>query len=516
MKYHRALFCLCLWTDFTGLSTLLRLVMLSSLLGFPWRADAAISLNDVLVTSLNESPSLAIKKASENIFRSSFFEARSVFDPQVVFSTGYNGKVPVSQTEHQNVYQSSLSITALTLFGVSISPNISIVGIADNTMPSTTNQGTTALTIGIPLGEGLGRNMSWANMTYASKNYEAAGYDLEFAASQIVHDAAAAYWNYVFSYQALQFAMGRRKSAEEQLGIATALANAGEISHMKLEQSKAFLYGQEQSVVMAYLGVVSDWHALLAVMGRKVNGRETPEVPQDKYPLPLSSSALAGLDASALTGLALEKSADFRSKKVRVEATDALMAGSRNGKRQKFDLKITGAYTGWQDGATARDYFESVSGKNKGMNVSATLTYTLPLGDHGSEAVLIRSRALYEQSRVEREELVRDTNSALFEDVEWIKALADAYGIADASVESYRLSKAGELRKFRMGLSDLTALQTATDRLADAENEFNGLGRKYALRLLDIRLKTGTLITNSGAGFSIDREALFTLPGVPR
>ncbi len=315
MKYHRALFCLCLWTDFTGLSTLLRLVMLSSLLGFPWRADAAISLNDVLVTSLNESPSLAIKKASENIFKSSFFEARSVFDPQVVFSTGYNGKVPVSQTEHQNVYQSSLSITAVTLFGVSISPNISIVGIADNTMPTTTNQGTTALTIGIPLGEGLGRNMSWANMTYASKNYEAAGYDLEFVASQIVHDAAAAYWNYVFSYQALQFAIGRRKSADEQLGIATALANAGEISHMKLEQSKAFLYGQEQSVVMAYLGVVSDWHALLAVMGSKVNGRETPEVPQDKYPLPLPSSALAGLDATALTGLALEKSADFRPRR---------------------------------------------------------------------------------------------------------------------------------------------------------------------------------------------------------
>lgn len=490
--------------------------MLSFLLGFAWRADAAISLNDVLVTTLNESPSLAIKKESENIFKSSFFEARSVFDPQVVFSTGYSGRVPVSQTEHQNVYQSSLSITAETPFGVSISPVISIVGIADNTMPSTTNQGTTALTIGIPLGEGLGRNMSWANMTYARKSYEAAGYELEFAASQIVHDAAAAYWNYVFSYQALRFAKGRLKSAEEQLVIATALANAGEISRMKLEQSKAFRYGQEQSVVMAYLGVVSDWHALLAVMGRKANGREIPEVPQDKYPVPLSPSALAGLDASGLTGLALEKSADYRSRKVRVEATDALIAGSRNRKRQKVDLRITGAYTGWQDGDSASDYLKAISGNNQGVNVSATLSYTLPLGDHSSEAVLIRSRALYEQSRVEREELERDINSALFEDVQWIKALADAYGIADASVESYRLSKDGELKKFRMGLSDLTALQTATDRLADAENEFNGLGRKYALRLLDIRLKTGTLVSRSGVGFSIDSEALFTLPGVPR
>lgn len=500
-----------IWHAPAPLFKMCRALATLALLAVPVRSDASISIMEAIDVSLTDSPSLAIQKEAEKISRSAWLDALAPFDPQVSISGGYERDPATSQLKS---YSSSVSISALAPAGLTFAPSLSFTGSTSLTDPAivTSNTSTAAITIGIPLGAGLGHNMAWATRLYTKKSLDASAWDLEYAAASTAYKAASAYWNYLYSYHSLLFANTRRQSAEEQVQISKALAHAGEISEVKVFQATAFLHEQEQLVSAAKLALIKDWHALLGIMGISVKDREIPEVPEDSFPVPDSTAKITGSDVTLLTSLAMAKSPELHSKRLRLEAMDALVAGSRNRMRPKISLQLRASYSREHDGPSISDYFSSISGSSPGGRFSASLTYTLPLGNHSDEALLLKNRALYEQARIDMFENDRFLKNGIAEDLEWIRNLADAYESAKKSVDAYRFSKEAEMKKFRMGLSDITSLQTANDRLASAENTLNFLGHQYAISMLGVRLKTGTIVTSSGSGFSCEREKIFTLP----
>jgi len=203
---------------------------------------------------------------------------------------------------------------------------------------------------------------------------------------------------------------------------------------------------------------------------------------------------------------------DLHAIKLESEATNFEVKGARNQLKQDISLAFGIGYNGQHNGIKASDYFSSLYSNVPGANISATLSYKFAFHNHGEQGLLVQSIARYEKNvvtQVQIEQEIEQKTSLAVRDIEvTIKSLQ----ASQKSVELYRKVYIAELKKYKMGLSNLFELQKVSDDLTSAEKQLLETEKAYALSLVDLRYQIGALFNQKDGVQSVTMEHFTTLP----
>jgi outer membrane protein TolC len=508
MRYSAWL--LSLLEPFSGKARTIYFGMLVMVL-LPCRATASVSLLEVVRTALHQAPGVQLERENLRSSESDVLGARSAFDPQVSLSLGYRHDALSSLfgSELKSV-TSTLSSSTLLPFGLIIRPEISVVGYTPSGSLSG-SQASSGITFTLPLMEGLGDNSSRKALSAYRKVYQAENCSLQHTASATIYGAARAYWNYLYAYRALKLDQQLRDKAEESFSATKALAVAGEIAMIRPDQAKAYLQQTAVAELSSNQSLRQAWSALFLAMGTSIAGRENPEEPVDLFPVPGGDFSL--LDSvSALKARAFSSRSDLQALRLQSDAANDLLAGSRNRMKPKIDIDLYAGYSGQHKGSAIADYLSSLASEVPGLNFSATLRYLFATGNHSDEAALIRSRSLYEKSLITRDDLERNITGSVGLAAASVKNAAAVWSLSMQSASTYRLLHAAELKKYRMGMSDLFKVQTVSTDRANAEKQLLAAEQAYATSLLTLRFEVAALMRVQDGSYSVEQQDLVTLP----
>lgn len=505
---YRTLFIRTLF-DFVPSSKKLLVGVFAFLILFPQPTFAALSLLEAVRSALDHAPGILLQRESLLISESDVLGARSAFDPQVSLSFGYRkdalalGDLKTATT--------ALSTTTLTPFGLTVTPQVSVIG----STPSDTRSSSVAsagVTFILPLLEGLGDNISRTALSASKKMYKAESLTLQHTAGRTVYQAADAYWNYLYAYRMLKLDQQLSQSALESYNATKALAGVGEVAMVRSDQAEAYLQQAQASEITAVQELGQSWNALLLSMGSDTVGRESPEEPLDSFPVPDGDILLLLADGGALKAKAFASRTDLQALKLQGDAASDILRGSRNRMKPKVDLELWAGYNGLHEGATFSDNFSSLSTGIPGVNISATVRYSLDAGNHRDEAAYIHSRSQVEIAAINRQELERSIESMVVLAVASVKNSAAIYRLSIESARTYRLLNTAELKKYRMGMSDLFKVQSVSTDLASAEKQLLAAQKAYASSLLALRYDVASLFRVNDGNFTVEMDDLVTIP----
>ncbi|MEI6638827.1 MAG: TolC family protein [Chlorobium sp.] len=493
----------------SGRKLLLVLSVFACLVFFPQPSFAALSLMEAVRTALDHAPGVLTQRESLLISESDVLGARSAFDPHASLSFGYRkdalalGDIKTATT--------ILSTSMLTPFGLTVTPQVSVVGSTpSNTLSS--SEASAGVTFTLPLMEGLGDNISRTALSASRKRYKAESLTLQHTAGRTVYQVAESYWNYLYAYRTLKLNQQLSQSAQESYKATRALAGAGEVAVVRADQAQAYLQQAQASEINAVQALGQSWNTLLLSMGSDTVGRESPEEPLDFFPVPDGDVSLLLAEDGALKAKAFASRADLQALKLQGDAAADILLGSRNRMKPKVDLELWAGYNGLQDGATFMNNLSSLSTGIPGVNISATLRYSLDAGNHSDEAYYINSRSQVEIAAINRQELGRSIESSVALAVASVKNSAAIYRLSKESARSYRLLNTAELKKYRMGMSDLFKVQSVLNDLASAEKQLLAAEKAYASSLLTLRYEVASLLRVKEGSFTVEMNDLVTIP----
>jgi outer membrane protein TolC len=213
-----------------------------------------------------------------------------------------------------------------------------------------------------------------------------------------------------------------------------------------------------------------------------------------------------------LKAQAFSSRSDLQALRLQSDAANDLLAGSRNRMKPKIDIDLWAGYRGQHKGSAIADYLSSIASEVPGLNVSATLRYMFATGNYSDEAALIRSRSLYEKSLISYLEMERSISGSVGLAAEAVKNTTDVYWLSMQSASTYRLLHAAELKKYRLGISDLFKTQAISTDLAHAEKQLLAVEQAYATSLLTLRYEIAALVHVQDGSYSVEQQDLVTLP----
>jgi outer membrane protein TolC len=466
-------------------------------------------------TGLEHAPAVEAERQGVKISEASLSRARSWYDPTLTLSSGYRKDAHFAESGgNLHTVSSSLALSQRLPSGITVAPTLGFVRSSTNLDGSIgATAGSAGMSISVPLFKGLGdRNLNRATRDAARQSLKAEKEILVTTVATSAYQIASAYWNYVYACGQLDLAHVLTGSAEHQLNATKALAEADQIAQLMVEQADAYLQQSKASEISAALAVEESWHALLLAMGVDPADQPVPAKPEDVFPVP-EQGFLADLPSlDTLQVMALRNRSDLRSGAYGTAAAATLLEGYRNERKPDVSLILWGGYSGTSSGNGFSDYFTALNHNVPGTSVSASLSWAIDVGNRLDQAAFQTRLAMLEQSRIEEAVLQRSVRSGVATALASVRNAAAVYRLNLVSAEAYGRLKEGEMKKFRMGLSDIFNLQTASNNLASADMQLLAAKKTFAQAILDLRMATGSLIDVTDGSVTITSANLVSLP----
>lgn len=474
-----------------------------------------ITLLQCISSSLEHTPALLSEKQALRVSEAALEEARSWYDPNVSLSSTYMKEArSMVNGGNLHVFSSRLSVTQRLPSGITVTPAITLDRSATNADGSiTTNSASSGITIILPLFRGFGKN----NIYRTTR--EAAGQLLEAEKQAFVnvlettiYGTASVYWNYVYVWRQRELARRLTESAESQLKATRALAQAELIAPLMIDQANAYLRQAKAAEITAVLSVEEIWQELLLAIGLDPSLHAVPEAPMDSFPIPSETfcSEMPAIDA--LQSLAANERADLHASRLQSASSSTLLEGYRNQLGHDISLQLWGGYSGSSIGNGFGDYLSSATQQIPGANLGATITWEIDAGNRADHAAYIRQQAQLELCMIQESQLERSIKSGVVIALAAVRNAGEVYRLNLKSADAYRRLKDGELQKFRMGMSDIFNLQSASNNLALAEQQLLMAEKSFAMAVLELRRSTGMLVEDRDGMANIRAANLLTVP----
>jgi len=478
--------------------------------------DPGISLLQCVQTGLEHAPAILNERQSVRISEASLSQAKSWYDPSLTLSSGYR-KVARFILNEGNLHSvsSSLALTQRLPSGITVAPSLELDRSDTNLEGSIASTGASAgMSITVPLFRGLGSSNRYRTTRVAAEqSLEAERKVLVTSIATSTYATASAYWGYVYACNQLDLAHILTESAESQLKATRALAEADQIALFMVDQADAYLQQSKASEISAALSVEQSWHALILSMGLDLQVQPVPAKPSDAFPVPEGGflAALPSLDS--LQAAALRNRSDLHAGALDTASAATVLEGYRNERKPHISLTLWGGYSGASTGDAFSDYFTAVNHNIPGISLSASLSWAIDIGNRSNQAAYISKLALLEQNRIREAALQRSIRSEIATALSSVRNAATLYKLNLVSAEAYKRLKDGEMKKFKMGLSDIFNLQIASNNLFSAEMQLLAAKKSFAQSILDLRLATGSLVDVVDGSVTIGPANLIALPG---
>jgi outer membrane protein TolC len=493
-----------------------------------------IRLMDVIRSAIEKDATVKVYKSQQNIAAAGELSAMAAFDPQLKASVARSSDyTPISETQKKSYSRAGFSdVTKLKQgalsysvgyekryrSGISISPAVTVsTGESNdpqNRQPVTS--GKIQFAVIKPLAQGRDSKVNTAYEKSSRIEIESASLDSLYAVSQTVHKAVAAYWNYVYSYKAFQIAQKSKQRAEKLYNDTKTLVEGSEVAPSELDQLTANLNQKLADCERASQALLQSKNELKIVMGvtRDLNMEIGP--PADFFPVERILNGTIEVERSEkkLIEFAAAKRKDYLAAQKRLEAYKFTIPAARDALKPKIDLQMAAGYNGRKDDKGAAALIAAMHDNVPGVNVSATLSYSFPIGNKSAKAGVIRQEEQYYQAKIKAEEIERQIGINIGTRVNAVASIIRRYKQMAESERLYEKAIENEKEKNRMGVSTLLDIVNLEDRLGQAELSLESAVLEFASAVADLRFEAGCLGIIETGECEIKVEDVIAMPEV--
>lgn len=363
-----------------------------------------------------------------------------------------------------------------------------------------------------PLLRGRGRNIATMSERVAELYIEITKENTVYNNSYEILQIGDAYWKYYTAFKNLEIYLENEKRVKNVLDMTQELVKADKKPAGDLSQIYADLANQQKLTVSAQ----QDLYNARLYLGRMVGLSDADSRnigdPMNEYPT-ITESGVQNLDKEFFTNLALQKRNDLIAAQKTISASEMQYELAENNKKPQLDLEGFVFYGSASQG-NGKNYRLSslVNEEGRYMGVGAKLTFSFDLNNNLAKGNLARSKVALNDQNIVTQNLERNIHLNISSSVNNLSSSILILERSKESLENYRQAFNDEQVKFQTGLTTLLNLILFQERLTNSELQYLQAQQNFALSILNLRHETGTLISQDANGFTISRDAYYSIP----
>ncbi|HQR67305.1 MAG TPA: TolC family protein, partial [Thermoanaerobaculia bacterium] len=358
-------------------------------------------------------------------------------------------------------------------------------------------------TLDLPLLRNGGRDSVTAAERSAQESWRASLESLANIAAQACLRTTLAYWNLASAQEQLALIEGASEIQQKIADVTQALVQADELPRTEMNRVVARTADLAASAAAARRNIATYRVELARSAGISVVDEETAPLAADPLPAAEEAAAIEGPALASLLDASVARRADVKAAKLRIDAANAVVVGTRSDLRPRLDLSLQAGYNGiYEDGRyqvtgvfNPTGYWRTFQGKYVGPSFQLTLTFELPFGNNTAKGQLAQAEALATQSIITEKNVERQTRAT-------VEQLAKSLQLATSEVKSQRTAArsydetvASTFEQFRAGETTLFSTLTTEQNRTQALANLVSARLTWAARLARLRYATGTLLS---------------------
>lgn len=477
-------------------------------------ASGGLELAQVVRVTLSASPELKLAAAQVETADGALTVSRAPFDLTLT-STATASRTNPLDTMGAPVVQKDLIFTAgaqrLLRNGVLVTSDVSLTrSLLPHSLGGNTDIADVRLGVSIPLLRDRGGASTAAAEKAATRDHEAARWDLRHTAAQQVLAAVAAYWDYRAAHERLEVLRSSEARAERMVEQTRALVEADERTPADLIQMRGNAASKRATRTSAEQDLIEARTALGLAMGLPADAIAALPPPATGFPGP--GPGAGHLDTSRLVEDTYRRRADLAAADQRARSAGIRLEAARSDLRPRLDLVLNTGYRATEADDGIDRFFLTVNQHEPRLDALVGLRVELPLANSAARGRVVQSSAAQDLSNIARDDLRRRIAAGVAMGLE---AVAHADASMQESAEAVRLFEAGVQavqRRFQMGAATLFDLIQAQDALTNALIAQVQSQRDHAVAIAALRFQSGKLVEGDRDAFLVPVADLVTPP----
>lgn len=488
----------------------------------PSTPRVGVTLLSAVRASLEKNSNIQLQEKQVDYSRGSLTVASGQFDPTLTASASRSTSSTLSPAisliggpdVNSSSTDYSLGLSKEYRNGITVTPSVDVTGTHTQYNPYASqpdakiNTATVQLNILFPLLQGSGTQAVAATETAAGMEYQASVDSLHHQVASTVYGTVSAYWNYVAASQRLAILQQAEHTTRRFVGDIRKLIAADQRPAADINLVLANLSSRTASRIAAQQALVVARQNLGTTMGLDYSGIESLPLPSNVFPQ-ATQQAMRLMRSVKIVKRALNRRWDLKASRTRMKENHILLVADRLNKRHALNLNVGLSYNGVNSG---NDAFKALKDKRSGPNVSASVSYTWPIGNNVADGTYMQQSASYDQSLISTRNLTRTISANVGSAVDAVRRAALQLAQSEASVHLYEITVGNELEKLKLGTATILDVVTVRDQLVSAE--LNNVDQKaaYATAVARLRYETGYLIANTESSGTLSASALTAIP----
>jgi outer membrane protein TolC len=465
----------------------------------PLSGPIRISLNDAILSAMENNPSLVVERFNPSIQKTFTDEEQAVFDPALIgeISVERNdtarpgGSDSGTEDTTTDVYAGSISLKEFFPTGTFVELEISSSVTDADQYNDPYAKSRLGLSVTQSLLRGYGTEVNQARIQQSRLETAISIYELRGFSETLVAQVENAYWDYALSQRQIEIVEESLKLANQQLFETEEMIRVGAMAEAELAAVQAEVAAQKQGLINAKSTLDSNRILLLRLLnppGESFWNREITIV----RPPALPEAEMGDIEEHVTIAKRMRPETNQAKLDIQREALEVVR--TRNGMLPVMDLFINLGKTGYADS------FSGAVGDLPGDNydVLVGLNFEQPLRNRSAKAQ--RRRSLLKKNQAEKilenlSQLIElDVRNAYIEVNRTREQIAASAATRKFQEEKLRI----ETEKFRVGRStNLLVAQAQRDLLVNRIDEVNTVVN-YLKALTDFYRLEGSLLERRG------------------
>lgn len=465
-----------------------------------------LGLDQVVTATLSASPELKIAATQVQVAAGVLTVSRAAFDLTLT-SSAIASRTSRPDATGARTLQKDFIFAAgarrLMRNGILATSEVSLTrSLLSRSLGVDTNAADVRLSVSVPLLRDRGGASSAAAEQVATRDHEAARWEMRHTAAQQVLAAVVAYWDYQAACARLEAQRSSEARAQRAVEETTALVKADERPPADLIQLQGNAASNRAARVSAEQDVIAARTELGLAMGLPADAIAALPLPSTAFPGPGSSAGR--LDARRLIEETYPRRADLAAAEQRARSAGLRLDAARSEERPSLDLILN---TGYRGAAT-----DDGDRPQPQLDALVELRLELPLSNSAARGQVTQTSAVQEQRHLARDDLRRRIAADV---TTGLAAVAHAEAAMLEAAEAVRLFESGiqgVQRRFQLGNATLFDLIQAQDALTNALIFYVQSQRDHAVAIAVLRFQSGRLLEGDRDTFSVPVADLVRSP----
>jgi outer membrane protein len=492
-------------------------------------SQSGLTLIDALRSTLAKQPFIKLQEEQVELKRGARQQTAAPFDLLLQSGLQQNhlntpldaveaASVGVTGTnELSNITDYTLSVGKLLRDGINVTSSYEAIRDANNSIDPGVNTAALNFQVTLPLARGRGKSAVDAAEQAAYAELDATVLDLNQIISQVLSNTASSYWNLVAANELLNITSEAEARGKTYVDNVKALVDADHVPRSDLNVAAANLADRASNRVAAQQQVAAARQQLALDMG--ISADQVFNVPNPADAFPHGEEQPLPADSSHALQYYLNQSllhrADYLAARRRIDESQILLTGAKNGLLPQVNLSVGVGYAGLDASREYSQYFAAGASNVNGPNANFGITFSFPFSNSYARGQMTQAVASKHQNELQAVQVARTISTAVVTATEAVRNAIARLKNARESVEFFQAALDGERERYRAGISSFVDVLTIEDRLTNALTNRVQAELSYALALVQFRFATGTIVAPDRPIQTIKPNTLLTLPFEP-